>query len=118
MREVAQRSLIIMPLSEEDAIDESIDVSVNVAHRQTKAQSHAHADEGASSMSGAYEPFARNYLDQNEHADHNCRDDRKNGCSVQEEADVDQPTAECSVCQRDRCGEKHRNENEALDKGV
>src|SRR5271165_1877300 len=107
-----------MPLSEENMIDEAIDVPVNEAHRKTQTQSQAHADERAGSVTGAYEPLARNYFDQNEHADHNCRNDRKDGSAVQEEADVDQSTAECGVRQCDWCGQKYQVINNGQDNGV
>ena len=67
-------------------------------------------------MTGGYEPLARNQFDQDERADHNRRNDREDGGAVQEEPDVDQPTAQCRVRQCDRCGEKHQNENEVKTK--
>ena len=84
-----------MPLAEKDAIDESLDVPMNVPQRDAKTERYDHADEGAPSLwvvLASQTPAAHSA--RTNLADHNRRNDREDGGTVQEEADVDQTAAQ------------------------
>src|SRR5580700_6310952 len=112
---LSQRRLVLVPLAKEDPVDETVHVSVDVAHREAKCEGDGRTGYDATAVTSVNEPRACDPFGQYEGPYYDARNYAEHNRAVEHESDVHQPPAQRGVCQRDgRC--KHGGRGREVDR--